>query len=1056
MTAPDPLRQGVLLALTAEQLGLLDAFGLTQVLAYYERQGARGSLSPDDVLVQLGGLDPASLPQLRATPPPAISLGARPFAERLQLLGSLGEGGMGAVYRAYDKLLRRVVALKLIRPQRLGLNAQRVLRRFEREAQVMARVRHPNCVAIYSAGELRGQPFLLMEYVRGESLQERVEREGPLEPQQVASWGRDLARGLASCHGAGVVHRDVKPANVLLDSTGCPRLTDFGIARDTAAQTQLTAESAAIGTLAYMPPEQALGQPADPRADVYGLGATLFEALTGALVHTAEQPLLLLHQITSDPARSVRSLRPELPLDLARVVAKCLEKDPADRYPSAEALAVDLEAFLAGRPVQARPLGALARLGRRLRRRRRPLLLGAAALALAVGVAWAVQLQRAAGLLAEEREALAAAEALPDPSAAVAALTSLAVSASPEVALAAHAALDDARLRQALAEAAAGVAALKSSGEALEELDRVQRELEGQGVPNLSLQEVPKQRYLSLQGERKRLEAIRAEQSLRARVALQRAEEVAPQSPAVGRAWAQFLTVQATATLEFETARGLRAEALQRLAAVGVEPLPDLGPPRVRLELDPRPGATVELIGLRLDPEAGRYVQEELGPWAPDGDGDLEAGRYLALVRWADASRHSVPVPFLAKLGPLQEIAVRRPALLGRDWAWGEFAWVLPGPTWSVNGRQSQRLEVKTLVPGFYAARTETPLEAWYAYRCARGWPAAAELSLGGKGFAERAPLPRSKARLPVGFVTSEEVDGFLGWFATEVRRARLPLAVGLPNVGYYARAVRGPFRWSYPWGDLFDDSFVTHGGLASVGSGRYDCSVFGIRDLVASCYELGRIGQRSAIPRDVVFGATALDSWSTTRAGVLNAGTLQFQDASRYLSFRVYAEEHPLPDITRDPEACAKHRQEALRLAGLTDYLGTIREATAAIDADPLDLEAWLIRATARLRLADNWGANFDAHRAVELKPHSGEAWSLLAMAQYERGFHAESLEAWDRALEIYPTFADSYRMRAHVKAALDDAAGARADLDTFEELAPPQHPMRRDAAALRAKLGE
>ncbi|MCA8920167.1 MAG: serine/threonine protein kinase, partial [Planctomycetes bacterium] len=357
MTAPDPLRQGVLLALTAERLGLLDEHGLSLVLAYYERQGRRGSLAPEEVLCQLGGLDPASAARVRAAPRVEVALGPRPFAERLQLLGSLGEGGMGAVYRAYDKLLRRVVALKLIRPERLGSNARRVLQRFEREAQVMARIRHPNCVAIHSAGELRGQPFLLMEYVRGESLMERIEREGPLDPAQVAAWGRDLALGLQSCHGAGVVHRDVKPANVLLDGAGCPRLTDFGIALDADARTKLTAEAGAIGTLAYMPPEQALGRPADARADVYALGASLFEALTGRLVFPAEQPLLLLHQIANERAPAAQALRPELPLDLSRIVGKCLEKDPDDRYPSAAALAADLEAFLGGRPVQARPLG---------------------------------------------------------------------------------------------------------------------------------------------------------------------------------------------------------------------------------------------------------------------------------------------------------------------------------------------------------------------------------------------------------------------------------------------------------------------------------------------------------------------------------------------------------------------------------------------------------------------------------------------------------------------------------------------------------------------------
>ncbi|RMG13265.1 MAG: serine/threonine protein kinase, partial [Planctomycetota bacterium] len=271
-------QEGVDLALAAHRRGLLDERGLELVLAYYGGEGALAPLPPEEVLARLGGVSPERLRGL-------VPARGRPFGPRLLLRAPLGSGGMGTVYEGYDRVLQRRVAVKVVRPDKLGSAAHaRYLARFEREARAMARVRHPSCVAIFDVGRgPEGEPYLVMELVEGESLAARLAREGPQDPRRVARWGKALAEGLAACHEAEVVHRDVKPANVLLDAHGLPHLTDFGIALDREALTKLTASMAALGTLGYLPPEQAGGREVDARADVYALGATLYEALTGRL-----------------------------------------------------------------------------------------------------------------------------------------------------------------------------------------------------------------------------------------------------------------------------------------------------------------------------------------------------------------------------------------------------------------------------------------------------------------------------------------------------------------------------------------------------------------------------------------------------------------------------------------------------------------------------------------------------------------------------------------------------------------------------------------------------
>ncbi|MBX3467964.1 MAG: serine/threonine protein kinase [Planctomycetes bacterium] len=378
-TSYELVRQGVSLALEAHRRGLLDDRVLDAILQHYDAEGAVEPFPPAEVLERLGGLTAAQVRELLGGPArtPSDVQGQR-FGDRLTLLEPLGAGGMGMVYRAYDRVLKRAVAVKRLRTDHLDkAGAGRVLARFEREAMAMARVRHPACVQIFDAGLTpSGEPYLVMELVTGRSLREVIEDDrarSALAPRRVAQWGAALADALQACHDVGLIHRDVKPANILLDAAGAPRLTDFGVALDDQARTRLTADKGMVGTLAYMSPEQAMGGAVDARSDVYALGATLYEVLTGSPPFDGPGAAHLLRQVLSEEPAPVRRRRPATPADLETIVHTCLAKSVADRYATAQALALDLRRFLADEPVLARATSPGRRLARRVWRARRPL-----------------------------------------------------------------------------------------------------------------------------------------------------------------------------------------------------------------------------------------------------------------------------------------------------------------------------------------------------------------------------------------------------------------------------------------------------------------------------------------------------------------------------------------------------------------------------------------------------------------------------------------------------------------------------------------------------------
>jgi serine/threonine-protein kinase len=313
---------------------------------------------------------------------PALSLPG------LELYEKLGQGGMGVVYRARDVRLDRPRAVKVIRRSPFGGDEAR--ERFSREAKAVARLDHAGVVRIYALGEHEDTLYICMELLEGGSLQGRLSR-GPLEVRAAADLVRQLALAVQHAHENRVLHRDLKPGNVLLTADGTPKVSDFGLAKLLDADDGLTQTGAVLGTPSYMAPEQAEGRQSEvsERTDVWALGAILYECLTGRPPFRGETRSRTLRQVTWAEPVPPRQLRAEVPADLEAVCLKCLEKRPERRYVTAAELAADLQDWLDGKPTRARPPRGPRRLLRALRRRPRAALLVGLVLLAAVGAMFA-------------------------------------------------------------------------------------------------------------------------------------------------------------------------------------------------------------------------------------------------------------------------------------------------------------------------------------------------------------------------------------------------------------------------------------------------------------------------------------------------------------------------------------------------------------------------------------------------------------------------------------------------------------------------------------------
>ncbi|MBI4575447.1 MAG: protein kinase [Planctomycetes bacterium] len=416
--------------------GLITAEQVDECLELIRLSGQAVPL--EEVLVNRGYLTPAEVGLVRSilagdnvsgkdtvvVPPEEAGLAPRAPARkdsaegpprrfgRYQILDRISQGGMGVIYKVRHPELDKTLALKVLLAGADATEDQ--LRRFQQEARATAALSHRNIVPVHDVGVEGGQPYYTMTFIDGEPLHRLLERErlGWRRSLEIAA---RLADALAHAHEQGIVHRDVKPANVILDRDGEPMLTDFGLAKDLNSQEQATRTGTSIGTPVYMSPEQASGRAREvgPRSDVYSLGAVLYEMVTLRPPYLDENPVRVMNQVVSEDPPRPRKLIPSLPADVETVCLTAMEKDPARRYRDARALAEDCRAALAGDPIRARPASISYVLVKRIRKHRA--MVAAAAIAtLAVAVGGGGMARRVLEDRAEVRRLLAAASAARD------------------------------------------------------------------------------------------------------------------------------------------------------------------------------------------------------------------------------------------------------------------------------------------------------------------------------------------------------------------------------------------------------------------------------------------------------------------------------------------------------------------------------------------------------------------------------------------------------------------------------------------------------------------
>ncbi|MCI0342431.1 MAG: bifunctional serine/threonine-protein kinase/formylglycine-generating enzyme family protein [Planctomycetales bacterium] len=917
------------------------------------------ALAGEDVSAPLAALPP----EVRARLEPALAAGralgvadtqwlparrlrpadARLPAEQLgpyRLVRELGRGGQATVYLAEEPRLRRQVALKVLhRDQGLAAAA-----RFRREAQAVARLgAHPGVVAVHDIGEADGWVYLAMDLVQGRTLAAVIET-GELSHTQAADWVAQAARALYFAHAHGILHRDVKPGNLLVDADGRIRVSDFGLAATQAADprsTRLTRTGYMVGTPFYMAPEQARGETTDARADVYALGVTLYECLTGVVPFEGETAYDVLDRTLREEPRPPRSRNPQIPRDLDTIALKCLEKDPDRRYPTAEALAADLERWRAGEPIQARRVGPLGRLAKRVRRNPAPWAVGAvlgAALLVTAGVHWGSRVAQGIERRTEVRLWLEGARAVlaEAPDRALALLDHVAKAdpghpGLPEARAAALARRGTLALDRLLADARpllrTGAEQARAHAAALAEVrrldaDRVARRLSGEEMTDPD-------------GQRRRVEARRyldasygaAQAAFDAAGLALATHGDAPER----REAAEACAALAWARLEHAEAEGRRADAarfeadLRRydaaLATGAASPYADRLRGDGRLTLDTVPsGAKVECRRFRpgddgrweaapYDPAARAFRTEPVSiGTTPLAGAVLPMGSYLLILR--APGKRDVRYPVLVERA--EDDALAEPVPLLTDAEIGEgFVYVPPGET--IFGAQdatfSPEPRRRRWIPAFCLAEREVTLGEYLEFlddrlRAARlsaeevqaMAPKLREASdRMARVLGDRVVLSaNANPEWPVCGVSWNDARAYCAW-RTEREGGR----VELPSMDEWCRAARGADDRTFLWGDRFDWEWTLGGrsrirqeteGWLPVLSVPADVSVFGVRDMAGSLSEWC-LDAAPEYPGTYVHLGGNLVSLSPTEFLLGSLGISPPTHGSAALGFRVRAE---------------------------------------------------------------------------------------------------------------------------------------------------------------------
>ena len=322
------------------------SFSCSQCGSSFTSSPGTSSSFDADVTAPAVALGPQKLSSGASWVSPGLTANLEPgsdFGPRYRIEAVLGRGGMGAVYKAYDKDLDRIVALKLVRP---GLTTDpEVMQRFRQELLLASKVSHKNILRIHDLGDVNGVKFISMAYVEGQDLAHTLKAQGHWPATKTIELARQLSAALAAAHAEGVVHRDLKPQNILIDHAGNAYISDFGLAKSLeAGAAMMTHTGQILGTPRYMSPEQVEGKPADHRSDLYAMGLILYETVTGDVPFTGESTLQVMYQRLRDDPVNPKVLHPELPNHLVRIILRCLERAPERRYQSAVEILDDLDA----------------------------------------------------------------------------------------------------------------------------------------------------------------------------------------------------------------------------------------------------------------------------------------------------------------------------------------------------------------------------------------------------------------------------------------------------------------------------------------------------------------------------------------------------------------------------------------------------------------------------------------------------------------------------------------------------------------------------------------